>query len=336
MTNLEQQVESAWPPIRWRDVTVLVAVSGGADSVALLRALGALAGRDSGARLAVAHYNHALRGAASDADERFVAELAANLGLVCHVGRPTGGLAGDRSEEASRGARYEFLQATAHCIGARYVATAHTADDQAETVLHHVLRGTGLAGLAGMPQARELAPGVALVRPLVGVRRSEILAYLAELGQPFREDASNRDAAYTRNRLRHDLLPRLAADYNPRVVEALLRLASLAGEAQTFVEAQAAELTKDAVVASSRGRVVIDIRKMIAQSRYLVREVLISLWRDQNWPLQTMGHAQWELLAELAIGSMPPGGEAKRVLPGEILAHRTAERLTLQAMNDEC
>ncbi len=335
MKNLEQQVETAWPPIRWRDVTVLVAVSGGGDSVALLRALCAISNGAAGGQLVVAHYNHALRGAESDADERFVAELAASLGRACHIGRATDGGTGGRSEEASRGARYDFLQAAAQSIGARYVAAAHTADDQAETVLHHVLRGTGLAGLAGIPQARELAPGTALVRPLLCVRRSEILAYLTQLGQPFREDASNRDSAYTRNRLRHDLLPRLAADYNPRVVESLLRLSSLAGEAQSFVETQAAEIAAGPMVAASPGRVVIDVAKVGRMSRYLLREVLVTLWRGQGWPLQGMGYAQWDLLAELATGRVPPGGDAKRVLPGEILAHRTADKLVLAALSDK-
>src|SRR5262249_9786947 len=143
-------------------------------------------------RLVVAHYNHGLRGAESDADEEFVVALAHSLACECRVGRASqeASLAQAEplvlaSEEASRATRYSFLTEMAKEVGARYVATAHTADDQAETVLHRVLRGTGLLGLAGMPRARALAPGLALVRPLLAVRREQVQAYLAEVNQTF-------------------------------------------------------------------------------------------------------------------------------------------------------
>src|SRR5205823_11908216 len=122
-------------------------------------------------------------------------------------------------EETARDERYRFLEVTAVAIGCRAIATAHTADDQAETILHHVLRGTGLAGLRGIPRARELASGITLIRPLLDLERSVVLDYLAKIGQDFRDDASNRDEAYTRNRIRHQLLPLLAREYNPHIGE---------------------------------------------------------------------------------------------------------------------
>ena len=144
------------------------------------------------------------------------------------------------------------MQSTAERLGARYVVTAHTADDQAETILHRILRGTGVAGLAGMRRARPLGPAATLIRPLLDVRRAEILAYLSELQQPFQDDASNSDLGFTRNRIRHELLPRLAADYNSDVVAALLRLGQTAHDAQQHIDAAVEELLCDVVSPSPR------------------------------------------------------------------------------------
>jgi tRNA(Ile)-lysidine synthase len=346
----QEQLAAAWPADRWQDVTVLVAISGGPDSTALLRALAALRPTSAG-QLVAAHFNHCLRGQESDADERFAIELARSLGVACRLGRaesavqdeagPTPGTAAGRlSEEQSRAARYEFLERSAKEIGARYVVTAHTADDQAETVLHRILRGTGLAGLAGMAAARELAPGIALVRPLLGIARSTVHDYLAEIRQPFCHDSSNATLDYTRNRLRNDLLPKLTAEYNPRVVESVLRLAELAREAQQIIDVDAAVLAARAVLTAGQAQIVIDTRALAEASPYLVREMLIATWREQNWPLQAMGFAEWEVLASLAI--KPPQGlkDLKRDFPGSVTAEREGERLVLSrrtaAMNDEC
>ena len=151
---LERHLADMWDPRYWGELTVLAAVSGGADSVGLLRAMAAVRQPGSG-RLMVAHYNHRWRGAASDADETFVRDLSRQLNLPCEVGRSdsVGGMAGlgHGGESAARAARYDFFRATADRVAARYVATAHTATDQAETILHRILRGTGLRGLGGIP-----------------------------------------------------------------------------------------------------------------------------------------------------------------------------------------
>src|SRR5207237_1638397 len=120
--------------------------------------------------------------------------------------------------------RYRWLAETAREVGARWVATGHTADDQAETVLHRLLRGTGLQGLRGIAARRDLEPGVGVVRPLLQTTRGEVIAYLDGLGHPYRVDATNSDLSYTRNRIRAELLPLLAARYNPAVVRVLARL----------------------------------------------------------------------------------------------------------------
>src|SRR5262245_22639104 len=191
MSAFLANLAAAWPPANWQDVTVLVAVSGGADSAALLRGLVEIRAAGEG-RLIAAHFNHKLRGAESDADQAFVEQLGRELGVKVVAGRRAGegGLA---TEESLREARYEFLTSISGVYGARYVATAHTADDQVETVLLNVLRGTGLAGLAGIPRIRQLAEATTLIRPLLDVTRADVLEFLAGLKQPFREDASNRN-----------------------------------------------------------------------------------------------------------------------------------------------
>jgi tRNA(Ile)-lysidine synthase len=327
---LEQKLAARWAPELWQDVTVVAAISGGADSVALLRALAACKLPGPG-RLIAAHFNHQLRGAESDADQHFVVALCQKLGLECKVGQGAVTLRaqddGDGLEAAARSARYEFLTSVAEEQGARYVVTAHNADDQAETILHHILRGTGLAGLEGMPATRLLNPAVSLLRPLLEIRRTELVTYLDSLKQPFQTDASNFDGQFTRSRIRHELLPRLAADFNPRVVEALLRLGSLAGEAQEVIDSQIRRLAERCVWQASGSRMEIDIRALGKQPHYMVRELLIFAWRTQAWPQQAMGFTEWNLLA--AMLTDPPAGETKRMFPGQVIAERKPDRLIL-------
>jgi len=179
MLEIETQLAGAFTTYGWNDVGVVVAVSGGADSVALLRGMASARSTLAGSgRLIVAHFNHGLRGAESDADQAFVEELAARFQLQCCSARAAPAGSGHVAEEAARNQRYAFLLQTASTQGARVVATAHTADDQIETVLHRVVRGSGLSGLAGIPFTRSLSEAVALVRPLLHYRRAEILAYL--------------------------------------------------------------------------------------------------------------------------------------------------------------
>jgi tRNA(Ile)-lysidine synthase len=321
--EFESRLAESWPPDAWAGVTVLVAVSGGPDSVALARGLAAIGRRGPGS-VTLAHFNHRLRGPDSDGDEAFCRDLARRLDWPCEIGRAAEA-AKASDEQSCRDERYSFLCEAARRTGARYVATAHTADDQAETVLHRIVRGTGLAGLAGMPRARELADGVSLIRPMLSIRREDAHAYLAAIGQGFRTDESNRDLRFTRNRIRHDLLPRLSADYNAEVVEALLRLAAQAGEAQAAIDAIARELAARAVVSGRPDHVVLDCRQLAGQPRHLVRALLVNVWREQAWPQQAMGYSEWDRLAVLAAGQ----SDGRHVLPCAIEAARAGERLEL-------
>lgn len=197
--------------------------------------------------------------------------------------------------------------------------TAHTADDQAETVLHRIVRGTGLTGLAGIRRARPLGPGVTLLRPLLACRRADILDYLEAIGQPFRTDSSNRDPQFTRNRLRHELLPLLAAGYNPRVVDALLRLGTMAADVAEVLDGLVdGFLEQNAAFAPQAVQV---FTQRLPSSRHLVRELLVHIWRRQGWPQQAMTHTHWNSLAEILEASARPGHgpRTRKHFPGAVL-----------------
>ncbi len=226
-----------------------VATSGGADSVALLRAMLALR-EELGAILSVVHVNHGLRGAESDADEEFVAALAREYSLPLHSARiDVRGYAAEHKlsiEAAARAVRYGYFSGLIPAEVDR-IATAHTLDDQAETVLLRLLRGAGTRGLAGIYRTvdaaepwnadceeRSSAPQPRIIRPLLETSRAQVIEFLRDLGQTWREDASNQDRAYLRNRVRHDLLPLLEREFNPNLRVLLAQTAEVAGEEESW------------------------------------------------------------------------------------------------------
>ena len=225
-----------------RGETILAAVSGGADSVALLDVLRELV-PSLGFTLACAHVHHGLR-AEADADAEFVRDLCERFGLPFHLDRvtvrrepPWEGL-----EAEARRARYSALEARALALGAHRIATGHSADDQAETVLMRLLQGAGPRGLAGIAAARG-----SFIRPLLDARRDDILAHLASRSLGWVEDATNRDPRFLRNRIRHDVLPFLAHALGPDVVDSLCRSAALTRRVITDLERQArSELARGA------------------------------------------------------------------------------------------
>jgi len=207
---------------------IAVAVSGGADSVALLRLLLELR-EELGIVLSVAHFHHQIRCAEADADQQFVAELARKFSLELYSGSAdVPAYARDHKlslESAARELRHRWFAELVQDRRADKIATAHTLDDQAETVLMRIVRGTGVRGLAGIaPEQKEKH----LVRPLLTVSRSEIEAYLKSVQQPWRTDSSNRDVSHTRNRVRHLLLPLLEKEFNPSIRQTLAELAEVA------------------------------------------------------------------------------------------------------------
>lgn len=370
MERLRARLE-AW---RLRPGKILVALSGGPDSVALLRGL-LFAYRGDGWSVAAAHLNHRLREGAAERDEQFVRELCAGLGVpleveACDVAAEAAA-SKKGIEETARQARYAFLERVAEREGAAYVALGHTADDQAETVLHRVLRGTGLAGLAGMPARRPLSQrgplrtsepensgrstqysshSLELIRPLLDFSREDVLTFLTELDQPFVHDETNEHLHVTRNRLRHDLLPKLADEYNPEVRAALVRLARLAGETQEVVTALADELLAQAMVECRPKCCELDTRVLAGQHPHLIRACLVRLWQRQGWPLQGMSYAHWERLTELVVSnessdtgfhhvarstenSVLGTSPSAKTLPGRIDARRRGDVLVLSHSN---
>ena len=214
-----------------------VAVSGGADSVALLLLLLDLREK-LGIVLCVVHFNHKLRGKASDADEKFVAKVAAKHGLEFHSACTDIAKKAKKEranlEDTGRRARYDYFRSLFDSGVCTRIAVAHTADDQAETVVAHILRGTGLAGLGGI---HPLADPV--FRPLLNIRRDELRAYLRRKKRSWREDVTNRDTKRLRARIRKKLLPLLEKQFQPAIVGHLATLAGLAREDEAFLEALA-------------------------------------------------------------------------------------------------
>jgi tRNA(Ile)-lysidine synthase len=312
---------------------LLVAVSGGPDSVALLRALVELNSKHAVSfgsdAIVVAHLNHRLRGNESDTDECFVRDLVeslktqTNTALTFRCERldvaARAAAEGSNLEDLARRLRYEWFANVALESGCAFVATGHTADDQAETVLHRLLRGTGLKGLRGIAPRRRLVDGIDLIRPLLHAGRREVLAYLQAQAQDYRQDSSNLSRDFTRNRIRHDLLPYLAANYNPEIVTILAGLAAQAAEAFQEQEAMAQELLTQVELPRAGLCVVLDADRLASAPGSAARAMYRLLWTREGWPMRSMGFKKWQRLAEFA------GGEDAAIdLPGGIrVRHRT-------------
>lgn len=297
---------------------VLIAVSGGADSIALLHGAFDLMRQGALTQVVVAHLDHGLRGTAGAEDRAFVESTAAGLNLPCIAEAVPAEWLQSRSrgslEEAARSARYEFLTRVAGDQKIPLVATAHQQDDQAETVLHHLIRGTGLRGVRGMPHRRELAPEMTLIRPMLHISRSLVLQYLKEEGLSFRADASNSDPRFLRNRIRHEVLPLLEDQGNAQVAQNLTRLASHAAELLDCVDALAAELLDQATLEAHSSVVRLDRSCLSRTPEPLLRHALTLLWARHQWPRQNMNTLHWQRLS-VAIRSEP---DHALTLPGEI------------------
>jgi tRNA(Ile)-lysidine synthase len=300
-----------------RDRPLVVAVSGGPDSLALLYALHRLALQP----LIAAHLNHQLRGEESNADQAFVEQFCAHHRIAFRGEqvdvRAQAPALGRNVESAARKLRYDWLARTAAEHSAPWVATGHTADDQAETVLHNLLRGTGLRGLRGIAPRRELRPGVEVVRPLLTVSREQVEAFLREHQLTACVDRTNLDPALTRARIRHRLLPLLRNEFNPQVVSVLGRLAEQSAEVCRLQEALARELLAAAERPRAGRVIVLDVAPLARAPRQLVREVFRVVWEREGWPLSPMDFAGWDRLAGLVFAE-------GRVLdmPGHIRARR--------------
>jgi tRNA(Ile)-lysidine synthase len=319
--QIEARFQAVWQTLGADPGVCVIAVSGGPDSVALLRMVARVTTKN---QVVVAHFDHAWR-ENSHLDCHFVRSLASDLGAEFASGRRDRGPSRP-DEAAGRRARYQFLKAVAEQHGARYLAVGHTANDQVETVLHRLIRGTGLRGLGGMKTFRNLGPAVTIVRPLLQFRRDELIGYLQQLRQPYLDDPSNNDCGYTRNRIRRDLMPRLAHDYNPGISAAILRLSQSARSAQSEIERLASERLAQSNPHIDAGYVCIEVDQWQGASEFLVREMLALAWRQAGWPERAMGHSEWQRLASMVSDARP----ARAVFPAEVLVTRISNQLILR------
>ncbi len=306
---------------------VLVAVSGGADSVALLRVLHLLA-PELGLQLTAAHLNHGLRPEA-DRDAAFVRRLAAELDIACHVASRDVHALGRREglclEEAGRRARYTFFENLARQRGCRRIALGHHMDDNAEQVLLGLLRGSGPAGLSAMAPVRSGR----FVRPLIDVTRADIHRFLAALGCGYITDRSNLDTRFARNRVRHVLLPLLKSAFNPRVVPALNRTLQIMAEEDDWARRRAERLFGQVAVSVDEAEVVLaaaPLRGLHTAARRRVVRLALERLRG-NLRRIDFDHVQ-QVLALLE-----PGGTGDRLhLPGGVIVRRRGEAIALRML----
>ncbi len=303
--SLTDTIAQSWPPGRWRDVGVVVGVSGGADSVALLVGLHALCDSGTGFLIA-AHFHHAVRTDSADADQAFVAELAAELGVRFVTEKASGKFA---DEASMRNARRNFLVRTAKQSGARYIALAHSADDNAETVLHHLMRGTGPAGLAGMTTFRSIDDDLVLVRPLLQASATQIRDHLRGLGRSWREDESNANTDYGRNWIRHELLPLIRSRY-PSANDAIARAAESTADWRSVIDRLANQWIERHVFEFAPISIRID---ETTEPAIVIAAVQI-VWDRQGWARGEMTRVHWQRIAD-AIGGKVVGSQS---LPGKV------------------
>ena len=304
--------------------TVLVAVSGGADSVALLHVLRRLQPAWS-LCLAIAHFNHCLRGEDSEADEEFVRALSSTIGIPFLSEKAdvkqSARARKSNLEETARRARYDFLRRAASRFGADKIALGHNKNDQAETILMRFLRGSGPEGLSSI---HPVVDGL-FIRPLIECPRKSILRYLEDFSHPYRQDASNNDLGYLRNRVRHQLLPYLQKRFNPRLVDVLANEAEQARLAAQFLQAQARQLYESIRIGKQDGialpaQTILDLDPALRS--LVIREAL----RDCRGSLRGISSAHIRSILNLCAAHQ----SGKQIqLPGKHLVTRRFDELVL-------
>lgn len=322
-SQFRERITQAWPLATWWEDKLVVAVSGGADSTALLDALIAI--RPDPAKTVVAHFNHGLRGEDSDDDQIFVETMAKQFALrcVCHVA--TMDERQNESENFLRNLRRNFLVQTATDLDAKWIVLAHHADDQVETFLHNLLRGTGPRGLAGMRPSKSISSTLRMMRPLLHLSRQDILAYLDDRQLPYRIDASNALCNYTRNRIRHELLPLLRSFSGCDSLDRrLLQACDLIAQQQTEIEQQARSWLErwrsdPLCVFKQKERLEVPVQHLHALGWPILQEVLTLVWHEFKWPLREMSLRHWKRLEQVILFSRNSPHPTQQQLPGGIV-----------------
>lgn len=326
--TLSDRIGQIIPPQNWRDFSVIIAVSGGPDSVALLRIVDYLRKQIQTSdeqrinnRVIVAHFNHQMRGAESDLDQDFVEGLSQQMGYQFRFRK--GKTAKTASEDSLRRDRFRFFKELAEETGTRLIALGHTADDQAETVLFRILRGSGISGLKGIRPMRQLSENTTIVRPLLTIWKQEVLALLDELQQEYRCDHSNFESGYTRNYLRNCLLPELQQRFSGDIRKSLLRLSRQAAETLDYLDLQCQPLF-GLVKERSQDHLHLDTARISEAPPILIRHFLRILWQRQDWPEGEMTHQRWEQLAD----AIATGSSFSLNLPGGVICRREGPEIS--------
>lgn len=328
MHPLVQQLILDWPVQTWCKTRVLIAVSGGADSIALLLALHESA--PDRALLHAAHFNHGWRGEESDRDAEFVRHVCQREDIGLTIEKSTN-LDASKSEANARQSRYAFLARIAYQTGSRYVTTAHTRSDRAETVLHNLFRGTGLAGMVGPQRSRPFDAELVLARPLLSCSRSQVLDYLSAKEQDYRVDSSNSDQQYRRNFLRHSILPSISEHYGDSVEQSLTNFSEIVAEAQTLIGDLASDYLQQAhlvmgqeVVSSAGFR--LPAASTLPVKWPVLQAALVRCWQESDWPLQGLAREHWQQVRQLFQNDVS-SHLAPLQLPGKVTVSQYQDRV---------
>lgn len=306
---------------------VLIAVSGGPDSIALLQAMHELAGQFQITLLA-GHLNHRLRGEESEGDAAFVQKFCVERSITCVINRVSDAALQPKQshlESQARRIRYQWLERTASQDQCRWIMTGHTMNDQAETVLHHLIRGTGWRGMRGIAPSRRLSlpdnddakpiklrDSLTLVRPLLNSTRSDVLDFLDQRQINAKHDSSNDDPRFMRNRLRHQVMPVLDLLVNRQAVRHLAQLSERARRMYPLIRRSARRLLKKATLPAADGVFVLDQRIFSRAKEDTLQEALQQLWQKNGWPIGRMNTARWNEVMEVCRLQRPqvqlPGG----------------------------
>lgn len=318
---------------------VVVGVSGGPDSMALLHLLLGL-NQVAGWRLQlhVAHLNHQLRGPEAERDAAFVQAAADSLCLPCTIeSREIADLAKRESaglEEISRRERYVFLERVCLQTGAKVIAVGHHADDNAETILHRVLRGTGLRGLAGIPRCRTASPSsaVRIIRPLLRFSRKELCQYLADAGIAYREDRTNAANEPMRNRIRNTILPQLETLVNPQVRDALTRLGEQAQWLEEYLQETVQRTFETLIVSRTDQELILNSEALTRKSRMVQTELIRLAYRSFGLGEQNLSFAH--LVSALELLADPTSGRQAQ-MPGGMTIKKRYHQLVFSLPSDE-
>ena len=309
---------------------LLIGVSGGPDSAALLSLVyNTNRINPPYSSIFIAHLNHSIRGRESDEDEQFVCTLAEkyDVSLISEK-RDIGEIARERKvslEEAARDERYKFFESAAERVGANVIAVGHNADDNAETILHRIIRGTGITGISGIRPKRKLTPisTVSLVRPLLFIWRKDIIAYLKEENLPYRVDSTNIEKDKLRNRIRMELIPHLEENYNVKIKKSLVTLGETAVQNCDYLEAKSEVLFKDvwinqetkAEASAYVDEVVLDIYKLKESPHVLQQMIIKEATVRLNIPLKKLSYKNYKnVLNILNTGKAPVNSTVKEYL----------------------